>query len=177
MEAFELLSHKGARQLFVTLRSYPRRQFSISELAKTAALPFTTTWKLVQKFERAQVVEVALIGKSRAVKYHQGPFSNLLGRILGLSASPQALSLPELKRILRAKDGVAEAYLFGSVAQKKERLDSDVDVALLLKRRIDASSFMSSIYEKYKVKAVPLLFYSKEEFDDFLKGKKKVRLV
>jgi len=176
MEAFELLSHKGARQMFATLRAYPRRQFSISELAKTAHLPFTTTWKLVQKFERAGVIEVSLIGKSRAVKYHPGPFSKLLAKMLSLSASPQALSMPELKRILKAKEGVSEAYLFGSVAQKKERLDSDVDVALLLKKRIDASSFMSSIYEKYGVKVVPLLFYSKEEFEDFLKGKKKVML-
>jgi len=177
MEAFELLTYKGARQLFGTLRAYPQRQFSINELAKTAKLPFTTTWKLVQKFERASIVDVALVGKSRAVKYRKSPFSGVMESILQMSVSHQALSIPELKRLLRAKHGISLAYLFGSVASGQERLESDVDVALLLKRRIDTSSFMSGIYEKYGVKVVPIMFDSKDEVEDFLKGKKKVRLV
>jgi predicted nucleotidyltransferase len=177
MEAAELLAYKGARALFETLRAYPQRQFSISELARTAGLPFTTTWKLVQKFERAHVVDVSLIGKTRAVRHRDGPFATLLGDILRLSRSQQRLSLPALRRILKAKKGVSEAYLFGSVAQKSESLDSDVDVALLVKGRIDTSSMISSLHEKYGVKVVPLLFESKEEMDDFLKGKRKVKLV
>jgi hypothetical protein len=35
---------------------------------------------------------------------------------------------------------------------------------------------MSGIYEKYGVKVVPIMFNSKDEFRDFLEGKKKVRL-
>jgi len=177
MEAFELLTYKGAKQLFETLRKYPGRQFTINELAKTAGLPFTTTWKLVQKFERANIIELGLLGKSRAVKYRESPFSKLLADILKLSASPQALSLPELKRILRGKKAVRKAYLFGSVASKKEKLESDIDLALLLDQKMDLSSLMHDMYEKYGVKVVPLDFDSKDEFDDFLKGKKKVMLV
>ncbi|MFA6328623.1 MAG: nucleotidyltransferase domain-containing protein [Candidatus Micrarchaeia archaeon] len=177
MEAFELLTYKGARQLFGTLRAFPQRQFTINELAKTARLPFTTTWKLVQKFERASIVEVALVGKSRAVKYRKSPFSGVIEGILRLSVSHQALSIPALRRLLKAKTGISSAYLFGSVASGQERLESDVDVALLIKRKIDTSSFMSGIYEKYGVKVVPVMFDSKDEFNDFLDGKKKVRLV
>ena len=177
MEAFELLAYAGSRQLFETLRSFPKRQFTINELAKTAKLPFTTTWKLVQKFERAQIVDVTLIGKSRAVRYKESPFSQLILKILQLSRTPQALSIPELKRILKAKKGIAWAYLFGSVAKNTEKLESDVDVALLLKQKIDTSSLISALYEKYGVKVVPITFDSKEEFDDFLKDKKKVRLI
>jgi predicted nucleotidyltransferase len=177
MEAFELLRYKGARRLFETLRNYPGRQFTINELSKTASLPFTTTWKLVQKFERADVIELGMLGKSRSVRYKQSPFSKLLAEILRLSVSPQALSLPELKRILKGKKAVREAYLFGSVARKEERLESDVDIALLLDQKIDSSSLIYGMYEKYGVKVVPLDFDSKEEFDDFLKDKKRVRLV
>lgn len=177
MEAFELLTYKGARRLFETLRAYPQRQFTINELAKTAHLPFTTTWKLVQKFERAQIVDVALIGRSRAVRYDDGPFSQLILKILALSKSPQALSIPELKRILKVKKEISEAHLFGSVARNQEKLESDIDVALLTRKRIDASSFISSLYERYGVKVVPIAFDSRDELADFLKGKKKVRLV
>jgi len=177
MEAFELLTYAGARPLIEALKRYPARQFSISELAKTARLPFTTTWKLVQKFERAQIVDVTLIGRSQAVRFKKSPFSGIVKKILRISASPQALSITELKKQLRAHDGIAEAYLFGSVASKTEKLESDVDVALLLKRKIDAFSLVNLMHEKYGVKVVPLAFDSKDEFNDFLKDKKKVKLL
>jgi predicted nucleotidyltransferase len=177
MEAFELLKYKGARPLFETLHSYPKRQFTINELSKAAKLPFTTTWKLVQKFERAQIIDVALIGKSRAVRYNDSPFSQLVLKILRMSKSPQALSISELKKRLRAQDGITDAYLFGSVASKNEKLESDIDIALLLKKKIDTFSLVSQMHEKYGVKVVPLTFGSKDEFDDFLMDKKKVRLV
>ncbi|MFH0817634.1 MAG: nucleotidyltransferase domain-containing protein [Candidatus Micrarchaeota archaeon] len=177
MDAVELLSYAGARELFKTLCAYPKRQFTINELSKTAHLPFTTTWKLVQKFEPAQIIEVATIGKSRAVKYKESPYSKLVSDILKMSVSQQTLALPELKRILRTKEGIQEAYLFGSVALKKEKLESDIDIAMLTKNKIDASSLISTIYEKYGVKVVPLEFASKGEFEDFLRDKKKVRLV
>lgn len=177
MDAVELLSYTGARELFKTLRAYPKRQFTINELSKTASLPFTTTWKLVQKFELAQIVEVSTIGKSRAVRYKKSPYSETISGILKMSASPQALALPELKRVLKAKEGIREAYLFGSVALKKEKLESDIDIAMLTKKKIDALSLISTIYEKYGVKVVPLDFASKDEFEDFLRDKKKVRLV
>lgn len=177
MEAVELLTYKGARALFETLRAYPQRQFTINELSKTAHLPFTTAWKLIRRFELARIVEVAAIGKSRAVRYRESPYSKLLAGILRISASPQVLALPALKRILRAKREVRNAYLFGSVALKKEKLESDIDVALLVAKTIDVPSLISTIYEKYGVKVMPLVFYSKDEFDDFLRDKKKVRLV
>lgn len=176
MEALELLTHKGARPLFETLQTYPRRQFSINALSKTAKLPFTSTWKLVQKFERAHIVDVTPIGKSRVVQYQDTPYSKLVATILRMSVSTQALSLPELKRILREKEAVKEAYLFGSVAIKKEKLESDIDVALRVSKRIDITSFMSSMLDKYGVKVIPLTFDSKDEFDDFLQGKKTVKL-
>lgn len=176
MEAIDVLAYAGARRLFETLGAYPRRQFTINELAKASKLPFTTAWKLVQKFERAQIIDVELVGKSRAVRYKDSPFSRIVRKILQLSASPQALSIAELKKRLRGHDGIAEAYLFGSVASKSEKLESDVDVALLLKRKIDIFSLVTSMQEKYGVKVVPLTFDTKGEFDDFLKGKRKVRL-
>jgi len=176
MDALEILTYAGARKLYETLRSSPQRQFSINELSRVSGLPFTTTWKLVQKFEKADVVDVALIGRSRAVRYKAGPFSKLLGDIVRLSVSPQALSIAGLKRALGSKKEVAEAYLFGSVASKSEKLGSDIDIALLLKRKIDLPSLISDMHEKYGVNVVPLPFDSKGELESFLEGKKAVRL-
>ncbi|MFH1107221.1 MAG: nucleotidyltransferase domain-containing protein [Candidatus Micrarchaeota archaeon] len=177
MDTLMLLSYAGAREVFATLRAYPKRQFTINELAKAAGVPFTTAWKIVAKFELAQLVEVAAIGRSRAVRCKESPYSRRVLEILRLSESHQALALSELKRILKAKKGVQKAYLFGSVALRKERLESDVDIALLVKGKVDLPSLMSAVYEKYGVKVMPLAFDVKHEFEDFLSDKKKVRLV
>jgi len=177
LETLELLGYRGARQLFETLRRHPQRQFSINELSKTAHLPFTTTWKLVGKFELAQLLELVLIGKTKAVRFRKSPYSNLVLDILRKSASMQKLALPELKKTFKAKNEVTEAYVFGSVALGKEKLESDIDVALLIKRKMDLPSLISSIYDKYGVKLMPLVFYSRDEFEVFLKDKKKVKLV
>ena len=96
--------------------------------------------------------------------------------MIRMSKSYQALSLPELKRILREKKRVQEAYLFGSVAIHKEKLESDIDVALLLDKPIDRTSFVSAMNDKYGVNIIPITFYSKDEFDGFLQEKKTVRL-
>ena len=177
MDAVDILTFKGSRKLFDTLKSYPKRQFSINELSKTASLPFTTTWKLVQKFEQAQMAEVVTIGNSRAVKYKESPYSKLVADILRINASPQSLSLSGLKTELKARQAIKEAYLFGSVATGKEKLESDVDVALLAERKLDLPSLISSMREKYGVNVMPLEFHSKDELEDFLAGKKTVKLV
>ena len=86
MEAFELLKYKGARRLFETLIRFRGRQFTINELAKTAALPFTTTWKILKKFEIAGIIETTLIGRSRIISYKENEFSKLLKEILNFFA-------------------------------------------------------------------------------------------
>lgn len=177
VDAVELLAFKGSRKLFETLQAHPKRQFSINELSKASGIPFATCWKLIWMFEKAQVIGVATIGKSRAVSYKESPFSLLVAKILQISASVQAISLPGLKRELKAKKGLKEAYLFGSVATGKETLESDIDVALLVENKIDLPSLVSSMREKYGVNLMPLEFRSKSELDDFLVGKKKVQLV
>ncbi len=176
METVELLAFKGARPLLETLLAYPKRQFSINELSKTSHLPFTSTWKLVNKFEKAQIVDVTLIGKSRAVEYKESPFSMLAARIMQLSTTPQRLSLDALKAALKARSEIKEAYLFGSVAANKEKLESDIDVAILATRSVDAPALMTAMADRYGVNVVPLVFKSKKEFDNFLKDKKKVKL-
>ncbi len=176
MEAVELLAKTGARPLLETLQAYPRRQFSINELSKTSHVSFATAWNLVGQFEKAQFVDVKLIGKTRAVQYKESPFSRRAAEIMQLSTTPQRLSLDALKRALKAERGINEAYLFGSVATGKEKLESDIDVAILAQKAVDGTKLMSAMSDQYGVNVVPLVFRSKKEFDAFLSDKKKVKL-
>ena len=177
MEAVQLIAQKGARPMLETLQAYPRRQFSINELSKISHTPFSTAWNLVQKFERAQIVDVGLIGKTRTVQFNESPFSKLVLQILDMSTTLQRQSLAGLTKMLKANPAIKEAHLFGSVAANKEKLESDIDVAILAGRPLNVPFLMSTMREKYGVKVMPLEFKSKKEFDDFLSDKKTVKLV
>ncbi len=71
---------------------------------------------------------------------------------------------------------VRQAFLFGSVAQGKEKPESDVDLALLTAPGFDANGLVYTAYEKYGAKVVPLTFSSESKLNAFLKGKQAERL-
>ncbi len=52
-----------------------------------------------------------------------------------------------LKSILQNHPSVLAAYLIGSVAEKRERNDSDLDIVLLVDKNFDPHSF-GSLYQK-----------------------------
>lgn len=176
MEAVELLRSRGARELFVTLRKFPEREFSINELAKTAGVPFATTWRTVGLWRSAGVVETGKLGRSVVVRYRDSPYARLMANILGISASPQAFAVARLRVMLKRIKAVKRAYLFGSVARGEEKIRSDVDLALLAGRGFDPDDFALGAYERYGVRVVPLTFGSVKELEGFLKGKEAVRL-
>ena len=85
--------------------------------------------------------------------------------------------MKEIKRILKRKKQIESAYLFGSVAIGKETLESDIDIAIFRTKSFDLHPLLSEMHDKYGVNIIPLTFEDKDEFEDFLKDKKKVRLV
>lgn len=176
METIELLARSGSRELFSTLQKFPKRDFSISELARTAGVPFASAWRIIRLWERAGVIETGKLGRSVVVRYHDSPYARSLAQILGASSSPQAFTVARLKRMLKRMKGVKGAYLFGSVARGEEKLSSDIDLAVLAGRGFDAEGLVFKVYEAYGTKVVPLEFGSEKELNEFLKGKGAVRL-
>ncbi len=176
METIELLARRGSRELFSALQRFPKRDFSISELARTAGVPFASAWRIVRLWECAGVVETGKLGRSVVVRYHDSPYARSLAGILGASSSPQAFTAARLKGMLGRMNGVREAYLFGSVARGEEKLSSDIDLAVLAGKGFDAEGLVFRVYEAYGTKLVPLKFGSERELKDFLKGKGAVRL-
>jgi predicted nucleotidyltransferase len=176
MEAIQLVKYSGSRQLLETLLKFPKRQFTINELAKEAGVPFSSAWRLVKKWEPAGIIETGRVGKSVTVKIHKSEYLDSVVSILKISMSPQAFTARALVDLLAKEKGVKEAYLFGSVARRGEKLASDVDIALLAEKGVDANHLVFEIYEKYGTKAVPLVFSSRRELGEFMADKKGERL-
>ena len=176
VEALQLIKYSGSRQVLETLLKFPNRLFSINELAKQAGVPFASTWRLVQKWEPAGLIETGRVGKSVTVRLRKSEYADSVLSLLDASVSPQAFTGRVVKELLAKEKGVKKAYLFGSVARGEEVLASDVDLALLVEKSFDANNMVFGIYEKYGTKVVPLSFFKRKEFESFLADKNGVRL-
>jgi len=176
MEGLELIKYRGARKVMETLLEFKGRQFTVNELSKTSKVPFASVWRIIKLWESAGIVETNIVGKSRIVKLKMSEYTKNIVKLLSLSKSPQALTTDALGKELRNKK-IEEAYLFGSVAKGKEKLESDIDLAILQSSEIDTNKIIFDIYEKYGTKIVPLIFKNKKEFDKFLRDKEKRRII
>jgi DNA-binding Lrp family transcriptional regulator len=172
MEAIELIKYKGSRKLLETLAKFPNRQFTINELSGEAGVPFASTWRLVRKWEPAGIIETGRVGKSVTVKLRRSEYLDSVLSLLKISTSPQNFTARALGEMLAEEDGVKEAYLFGSVAKGDEKLESDIDMALLVKKGYDANGIVFEAYGKFGTKVVPITFHSKKELTEFMAGKK-----
>ena len=171
-----LLSRKGSGKLLSVLLKSPKRKFSMNELSKEAGLPFGSAWNILRDWERFRVIDMERIGNMNAVSLGSGPHLDGAKKLLELQSSPQRASLSLVGAELRKK-GVKEAFLFGSVAQGKEKPESDVDIALVSAKGFDAPAEAVRIYEKLAVKIVFMDFRNEKEMLAFLKGKVCERVV
>lgn len=176
MEAIELVKYRGSRKLLETLVKFPNRQFTINELAKEAGVPFASAWRLVRRWEPAGMIETGRVGRSVTVRLRRSEYLDSVLSLLKISASPQAFTARALRAMLAGEERVKEAYLFGSVAKGDEKLESDIDVALLVKKGYDANAIVFEAYGKFGTKVVPITFRSKKELMEFMAGKKGRRL-
>jgi len=170
------LSRKGSRTLLSLLMKYPKRRFSINELAKSGAVPFGTAWNIVKEWESGGIVNTEKIGKSVAVSLGSGPYLEMTKKALEMPSSPHRMALGEIARRLR-KAGVRTAYLFGSVAEGREKPSSDVDIALVGAKMFDAAREAMALHKQFSVKVVFLEFKNEKELLSFLSGKKNERVV
>lgn len=172
MEALQLVKYAGSRKLLEALLKFPRRQFTISELADESGVPFASAWRLVKKWEPAGLIETGRVGKSVTIRLHESEYLDSISSLLKLSASPQAFTARFLKGLLAKEKKIMGAYLFGSVARGEEKLSSDIDIALLAEKGFNANDLAFGAYEKYGTKVVPLVFSSRKELEKFMSGKK-----
>jgi hypothetical protein len=176
MDVVSLLSRKGAREVYSALERFPGRQFSVSELARVSGVPFSSAWNLVRDWERAGIVDTGRVGRAVTVRLSGSAVAGRASEVLKAGVSPQALARAWLADRLSAEAGVKSAFVFGSVAQGRETLESDVDLAILAGRGFDATPISAEACERFRAKVVPIVFSDEKGFSSFLEGKAAVRI-
>ncbi|MDO8339298.1 MAG: nucleotidyltransferase domain-containing protein [Candidatus Burarchaeum sp.] len=171
MNLVDLVRFKGSQELLLTLRRFPNRKFTIRELSLTAKVPFASTWRAVELWRRAGLIDVSTIGRARVIELRKSPLFSRLNKLISFPSSHQ-VSLPTLKRLLANEKEIKEAHLFGSTARGEEKPESDIDLAFLAPKTYSPEPLILSFHERTRLKLVPLLFTSRTELLSFLKGKK-----
>ncbi|MDD5317659.1 MAG: hypothetical protein PHF51_02895 [Candidatus ainarchaeum sp.] len=176
MDVVSLVSLKGARAVHASLERFPGRQFTISELARVSGIPFSSAWNIVKAWERAGIVDTGRVGRAVTVRLSGSEVEKAASRVLKAGVSPQALALEWLRGRVSGERAVRSASVFGSVGAGEERLESDLDLAVLARKGFDATPIAVEACERFRAKVVPIVFSDEEEFSSFLAGKRAVRL-
>ncbi|MFH0973353.1 MAG: nucleotidyltransferase domain-containing protein [Candidatus Micrarchaeota archaeon] len=170
-----LVAKRGRQELLKTLLEFPNREFTINELAKTAGVPFASAWRAVREWEQAGFIETRLVGRARLVRLRNKDYAARLLQASGFPSTQNA-ALEAVRKELEKEVGVKRAFVFGSVAEGKETPSSDVDLALLVSKRVDAYGLISRVFDATGCRLVPLQFSSARKFADFVSLKRGVNL-
>lgn len=127
-----LLGSRVMLRLVKALISYPGKIFTVRKLAADAHVSSSEAAVLVQDLEKYGVIRVQPVGRSYLITLNEQNY--ILNKILKQIIKAEQDTLNELITILHRyfnNEKIISAVLFGSVAQKREREDSDIDILII----------------------------------------------
>ena len=170
-----LVSGRGKPRLLKLLCDFPGRDFTINGLAKEAEVPFASAWRAVRDWEAAGFVQTRVLGRARVVRLSNEQYASSLLNAAFVPSLQQS-SLGAVRQALSSEPRVKRAFLFGSVAEGREKPGSDLDVALLVEKEFDVSPLVNKVFDETGCKLIALQFSSTTRLEAFLKGKKSEEL-
>jgi predicted nucleotidyltransferase len=164
-------------RLVKALISHPGKIFTVRKLAADAHVSSSEAAVLVQALEKYGVVRIQPVGRAYLITLNEQNY--ILNKILKQIIRAEQDTLNELIAILYRyfnNEKIISAVLFGSVAQNREREDSDIDILIISNNFEAATAIMSkaqdTISSVFNSRLSPLIMNKTE-----LLAKKKSPLV
>lgn len=159
---------------------FPNRNFTPLELSKKTEISYSTCWRYVQVLDEAGIIHVEKIGEYNVCRLNKNsPLIEQLKKFLRLQLSPHMLAIKEFIKQVKGLKNIEKIILFGSVAEGKERLGSDIDIAVFVDKKDnkiedEITDISDKILEKSKMKIISILLTKNElrgnkQFADELK--------
>jgi predicted nucleotidyltransferase len=172
-----LLGSRVSIRLIRTLINYTGKIFTVRKLAEAAGVSSSEAALAVRELEKFGILNIQPVGRSYLLSLNNKSY--ILTRILKPTIKAEEATLNELISILKKnlnEKSIISAALFGSVAMKREREDSDIDLLLISNDFEGASGFTSKAREEissvFNSRLSPLIMSESE-----LMAKKNDRLV
>lgn len=166
------LKHKGVIDV---LFSIPGRRLTIRELSIEAGSSYATTWRLVNALISMGALRSEVVGPSRLISINEtSPIIADLKGLKDIDLFPHRKVAERFAELLRRIPSVQKVILFGSVAEGRATADSDIDIAVVMKRRSEkamgkAYDTAAAIQDETGMTVVPIRILTKElESDDQL---------
>jgi len=180
----DVLGKKGRARMLDVLKRYPRRDFSINELAKEAGMPVMSCWRAVKDFEAVGLVVVRSIGKASAVRLNEGSeiAKSALSALDLDEKDPYRTAARAFSKMLARYPWVERCILFGSVSRGTHKPGSDVDIAVVYDEKkiekknadLKVAEAVAKTGDSYGIRIVSLVLskpeYSSESVRKLLKG-------
>jgi len=163
------LAKRGRVEIIRTLKSYPGRDFTINELARTAQVPTMTAWRTVKDLKESGFIRVKKVGNSAIVAITEDREKLRTLRLIP-DTDPQRVAAITYSRTLAEYDWVSEGRLFGSIGRGEHSPGDEVDVAVIFRddrihedeARSRAKEIAETIKASTNITIVPLCVPSKE---------------
>jgi predicted nucleotidyltransferase len=160
----DIIPRKTILELFI---KYPYREFTINEISHTSKTSYATTWRFVQKLDKAGIILTKTVGHSTVCKLNESsPFLKELERTLS-KLTPQKAVIDDFVNKIKKVGGIKKVILFGSVARDQEKLTSDIDIAVIMKRKEErieneVNNIVDHILQKSKMTIIPIFLTERE---------------
>lgn len=135
-----LLGSRVSVRLVRTLVGYTGKIFTVRKLVQAAGVSSSEAARAVQELEKFGIIKIQPVGRSYLVSLNDRSY--ILTRILQPAIKTEEGTLDELASTLKTSlddKNIVSAALFGSVAMRKERQDSDIDL-LVISNDFDAAN-------------------------------------
>ncbi|UCE44910.1 MAG: nucleotidyltransferase domain-containing protein [Methanobacteriota archaeon] len=164
-----MLARSGRVDIIRTLKSFPDRDFSINELAKTSGVPTMTTWRAVNELKAAKIVRVKKVGNVRSVRISSDTGVLRMLRLVE-ETDPQKAAARGFSDMIAEHDWAVECRLFGSIGRGEHVPGEEVDIAVVFDDRLvteeeakASASFISrQLLDDTNVTVVPLMISTRE---------------
>ncbi len=164
----QLIGNKTTISLVRALLNHRRKIFTVRSLAETAQVSASEASLVVKQLEEAGVVKIQLVGRSFLVTLNEESF--VLQRIIKPVIDAERETIGELIKLLRrsfsSQKSVISVYLFGSVARREEKKDSDIDILVVSNDFEKASAAVARAQEEVSLvfnKSLSPLIFSESE--------------
>jgi predicted nucleotidyltransferase len=127
-----LLGSRASIRLIRTLINYAGKIFTVRKLAEAAGVSSSETALAVQTLEKYGIIRIQPVGRSYLISLNDNSY--VLTNVLRPTIKAEERTLDELISILKRNlddKNIISAALFGSVAMKSERKDSDIDLLVI----------------------------------------------
>ncbi len=162
----DVLGSREKVRLLTLFLKFPRKIFTANEAAGLTGITGTGAWRIAKQFESQGLLFRQRIGHSDAWQLREGHF--LAKNLQALTADPWQVLRKKLEQKLKGV-GLVKIVLFGSMARKEERPDSDVDLLVVIKSKKDKEKasrqlldLTVELLDLYGNRLSPVIFSEKE---------------